>query len=52
MHFPSSPPTTNTKGRRPFTRSSVPREFVEEQSLLQILVEKEKGKGIGNPMEA
>jgi hypothetical protein len=51
LHFPSSPTTTNTKGRRPFTRSSVPKEVVEEQSLPEIPVQKKKGKGIGKPVE-
>jgi hypothetical protein len=51
LHFPSSPPTVNTKGRRPFTRSSIPREVVEEQSLPEIPVQKKKGKGIGKPVE-
>jgi hypothetical protein len=51
LHFPSSPPTANTKGRIPFTRSSIPREVVEEQSLPEIPVQKKKGKGIGKPVE-
>jgi hypothetical protein len=51
LHFPSSPTTTNTKGIRPFTRSSVPKEFVEEKSPPKIPVQKKKGKGIGKRME-
>jgi hypothetical protein len=51
IHFPSSPPTINTKRRRPFTRSSIPREVVEEQSLPEIHVQKKKGKGIGKLVE-
>jgi hypothetical protein len=51
LHFPSSPPLVNTKGRRPFTRSSIPMEVVEEQSLPKIPVQKKKGKGIKKPVQ-
>jgi hypothetical protein len=48
----SSPPTANTKVRKPFTRSSAPKEVVEEQSLPKAsTLQKKKGKGIVNLVE-
>jgi hypothetical protein len=51
LHFSSSPPAANTKGRKPFTRSSIPKEVFEEQSLPKTPIKKKKGKGIDKPME-
>jgi hypothetical protein len=49
--FPSSPPAVKIKGKIPFTRSSIPREVVEEKSIPEILVQRKKSKGIENPVE-
>jgi hypothetical protein len=49
--FPSSPPAVKIKGKRPFTRSSISREVVEEQSIPEIPVQRKKSKGIENPEE-
>jgi hypothetical protein len=44
LHFSSSPPTTSTKVRKPFTRSSTPKEVFEEQSLPKAsILQKKKG---------
>jgi hypothetical protein len=52
LHFSSSPPTTSTKIRKPFTRSSTPKEVFEEQSLPKAsILQKKKGKGIVNLVE-
>jgi hypothetical protein len=49
--FPSSPSTIEIKGKRPFTRSSIPKEVFKEQSLPETPIQKKKGKRIENPME-
>jgi hypothetical protein len=49
--FPSSPLVVKIKGKRPFTRSSIPKEVFKEKSLPETPMHKEKGKGIENPME-
>jgi hypothetical protein len=49
--FPSSPPAVEIKGKRPFTRSSIPKEVFKEQSLPETPIQKKKGKGIENPVE-
>jgi hypothetical protein len=49
--FPSSPPTVKIKGKRPFTRSSIPKEVFKEQSLPETPIQKKKGKIIEKPME-
>jgi hypothetical protein len=46
--FPSSPPAVEIKGKRPFTRSSIPKEVFKEQSLPETPMHKEKGKSIEN----
>jgi hypothetical protein len=46
--FPSSPPTVEIKGKRPFTRSSIPKEVFKEQSLPEPPIRKKKGKSIEN----
>jgi hypothetical protein len=48
--FPSSPPTVEIKGKRHFTRSSIPEVF-KEQSLPETPMHKEKEKSIENPVE-
>jgi hypothetical protein len=49
--FPSSPPTIEIKGKIPFTRSSIPKEFFKEKSLPETPFQKKKGKNIENPVE-
>jgi hypothetical protein len=49
--FPSSPPAVEIKGKRPFTRSSIPKEVFKEKSLLETPIQKKKGKGIEKPVE-
>jgi hypothetical protein len=49
--FPSSPPAVEIKGKRPFTRSSIPKEAFKEQSLPETPIQKKKGKSIENPVE-
>jgi hypothetical protein len=49
--FPSSPPVVEIKGKRPFTRSSVPKEVFKEQSLPETPMHKEKRKSIQNLVE-
>jgi hypothetical protein len=44
--FPSSPPAVEIKGKRPFTRSSIPKEVIKEQSLPKPPIQKKKGKSI------
>jgi hypothetical protein len=52
LHFSSSPPVASTKVRKPFTRSSNPKEVFEEQSLPKAsILQKKKGKGIEKPVE-
>jgi hypothetical protein len=52
LHFSSSPPAASTKVKKPFTRSSAPKEVFEEQSLPKAsILKKKKGKGIENPVE-
>ena len=52
LHFSSSPPVASTKVRKPFKRSSIPKEVFEEQSLPKAsILQKKKGKGIEKPME-
>jgi hypothetical protein len=48
--FPSSPPTVEIC-KRPFTRSSIPKEVFKEQSLPEPPIQKKKGKRIENPVE-
>ena len=43
--FPSSPPTVEIKGKRPFTRSSIPKGDFQGQPLQETPVHKIKGKG-------
>jgi hypothetical protein len=40
-----------TKGRKPFTRSSIPKEVFKEQPTPEIPVQQKKGKGIKNLVE-
>jgi hypothetical protein len=48
----SSPPAASTMVMKPFTRSSAPKEVVEEQSLPKAsILQKKKGKGIVKPVE-
>jgi hypothetical protein len=49
--FPSSPPTVEIKGKRPFTRSSIPKEVFKEKSLPEPPIQKKKGKSIENLVE-
>jgi hypothetical protein len=49
--FPSSPPAVEIKGKRPFTRSSIPNEVFKEQSLPETPMHKEKRKSIENNVE-
>jgi hypothetical protein len=49
--FPSSPPALKIKGKRPFTRSSIPKEAFKEQSLPETPIQKKKGKSTENPVE-
>jgi hypothetical protein len=49
--FSPSPPVVEIKGKRPFTRSSIPKEDYREQSLPEIPIQKKKGKNIENPVE-
>jgi hypothetical protein len=49
--FPSSPLAVEIKSRRPFTRSSIPKEVVQEHPLPETPVLKEKGKSIDKPMK-
>jgi hypothetical protein len=49
--FPSSLPEVEIKGKRPFTRSSIPKEVFKEQSLPETPIQKSKGKCIENPVE-
>jgi hypothetical protein len=49
--FPSSPPAVEIKGKRPFTRSSMPKEIFKEWPLPETPVQKKKGKSVENPME-
>jgi hypothetical protein len=54
LHFSSSPSTTSTKFRRPFTRSSTLKEAIETQVLPKVSIlkkKRDKGKGIGMPFE-
>jgi hypothetical protein len=54
LHFSSSPSTTSTKIRKPFTRSSTLKGVVEEQVLPKVSIlkkKKDKGKGIEKPVE-
>jgi hypothetical protein len=54
LHFSSSPSTTSTKVRRPFTRSSTLKEVVEIQVLPKASIlkkKRDKGKGIEKPVE-
>jgi hypothetical protein len=49
--FPSSTPAVKIKGKRPFTRSSIPKEAFKEQSLPKTPIQKKKEKGIENTVE-
>jgi len=49
--FPSSPPAFEIKGKKPFTRSSIPKEVFKEQSLIETPMHKKKGKNIKNSIE-
>jgi hypothetical protein len=54
LHFSSSPSTTSTKVRKPFTRSSTLKEVVEAQVLPKVSIlkkKRDKGKGIEKPIE-
>jgi hypothetical protein len=52
LHFSSSPPAASTKVRKDFTRSSTPKEVVEEQSLPKSsILQKKKGKCIVKHVE-
>jgi hypothetical protein len=44
--FSPSPPAVKIKGKRPFTRSSIPKEDYREQSLPEIPIQRKKGKNI------
>jgi hypothetical protein len=44
-------PTTEIKGKRPFTRSSIPKGDFKGQPLQEIHVQKIKGKGTKRPLE-
>jgi hypothetical protein len=46
--FPSSPTAVEIKGKRPFTRSSIPKDDFKENSLLENPIQKKKGKSIEN----
>jgi hypothetical protein len=50
--FSPSPPAVEIKGKRPFTRSSIPKEDFREQSLPEIPIQKKKGKNIEKPVLA
>jgi hypothetical protein len=49
--FPSPPPTVESKGKRPFTRSSIPKGVLKEQSLPETPMHKKKGKDIEKYIE-
>jgi hypothetical protein len=49
--FPSSPLAVEIKGKRPFIRSSMPKDIFKEQPLPEIPTKKKTGKSIKNPME-
>jgi hypothetical protein len=49
--FSSSPPLVEIKGKRHFTRSSIPTEVFKEQSLPETPIQKKKGKRIENHVE-
>jgi hypothetical protein len=49
--FPSSPLAVEIKGKRPFTRSSIPKEVFKEKSLPEVPIQNKKGKCIENPVE-
>jgi hypothetical protein len=49
--FPSSPAAVKIKGKRPFTRSSIPKEVFKDQSLPETHIQKKKRKNIKNPVE-
>jgi hypothetical protein len=49
--FPSPPPAVEIKGKRPFTRSSIPKGDFKEQSLPETPIHKKKGKGIEKYVE-
>jgi hypothetical protein len=49
--FSPSPLVVKIKGKRPFTRSSIPKEDYREKSLPKIPIQKKKGKNIENPVE-
>jgi hypothetical protein len=44
--FPSSPPAVEIKGKRPFTRSSIPKEVFKEQSLPEALFKRRRVKAL------
>jgi hypothetical protein len=48
--FPSPPPAVEIKGKRPFTRSSIPKGDFKGHPLLETPIHKKKGKGIEKPM--
>jgi hypothetical protein len=48
--FPSSPPVVEIKGKRTFTRSTIPKDFFKEQSLPKPPIQN-KGKRIENLVE-
>jgi hypothetical protein len=49
--FPSSPPAVEIKGKRPFTKSSIPKEVFKKQSLPKPPIQKKKGESIKNSVE-
>jgi hypothetical protein len=49
--FPSSTPVAEINGKRPFTRSSIPKEVFQEQPLPETPILKKKGKNIERSMK-
>jgi hydroxymethylpyrimidine pyrophosphatase-like HAD family hydrolase len=49
--FPSPPPSVEIRGKRPFTRSSIPKGVLKEQYLPETPMHKKKGKGIEKYVE-
>jgi hypothetical protein len=49
--FPSSSPAAEIKGKRPYTRSSIPKGDFKGQPLQETPVQKIKGKGTKRPLE-
>ena len=49
--FPSPPPSVEIKGKKPFTRSSIPKGDFQGHLLPETPIHKKKGKGIEKTIE-